>query len=148
MIYLGLNGYKIFINSGYSPTGSMRPVLSVLFPLAYPSELTTLWADAASCYKLLPRRKIIKFTEDVRFLSELDWFVVEFWDGRNARNADAVLSIGVYAPSHWDADYFLTIMHEDAKKHGAITVSKSCIIHGISYPFHIINTMHHNYINI
>ena len=148
MIYLGLDGYKIFINRGFSPSdGSMLPVLSALFPSAYPSELTTSWTDAASCYKLLPRRTMIRFTEDVTLLSELDWLVAEFWDGHDAGNAGTVLSIGVYAPSHWVADFFLTIMCEDAKKHGTITVSRSYTIQGIYYPFDIINTMHHHYMN-
>ena len=127
MVNLGVKGYTVFVNGGYiSPTaGSMRQIVSVLFPEAYPSEVTMLWADAASCYKLLPRKTMQFPGRNILSSAELDWFVVEFWDGCNISNADAVLSIGVYAASYWDAKYFLKVMEEDARKHGAITISKS-----------------------
>jgi hypothetical protein len=69
---------------------------------------------------------------------------VEFWDGANA-SADASLSIGVYAPSHWSANYFLDVLEENAKKHGAISILNSYTINGIAFPFNIINTMHHSF---
>jgi hypothetical protein len=78
------------------------------------------------------------------FSLNLDWFVVEFWDGANA-SADASLSIGVYAPSHWSANYFLDVLEENAKKHGAISILNSYTINGIAFPFNVINTMHHSF---
>ena len=78
------------------------------------------------------------------FSLNLDWFIVEFWDGASS-SADASLSIGVYAPSHWSASYFLDVLEENAKKHGAISISNSYTINGFAFPFNIINTMHHSF---
>jgi len=78
------------------------------------------------------------------FSLNLDWFIVEFWDGASS-SAAASLSICVYAPSHWSASYFLDVLEESAKKHGAISISISYTINGLAFPFNIINTMHHSF---
>mmetsp|Transcript_408 Transcript_408/g.609 ORF Transcript_408/g.609 Transcript_408/m.609 type:complete len:152 (-) Transcript_408:249-704(-) len=105
LIYNGMKGYQVFADLGGSCSPfSVRPILAVLFPETYQSRLSTFWVDAVSCYKILPK-KTIKFPSAAvscagsSFSLNLDWFIVEFWDGANS-SADASLSIGVYAPSY------------------------------------------------
>ena len=150
LIYIGMKGCQVFADLGGSGSPfSVRPILAVLFPETYQSRLSSFWVDAVSCYKILPK-KTIKFPSAAvscagsSFSLNLDWFIVEFWDGANS-SADASLSIGVYAPSHWTANYFLVVLEENAKKHGAVSISNSYTINGIDFPFNIINTMHHKF---
>jgi hypothetical protein len=100
LIYIGIKGYQVFVDlGGTSSPFSARPILAVLFPETYQSQLSSFWVDAMSCYKLFPK-KTMKFPSAAvsggsSFSLNLDWFVVEFWDGANA-SADASLSIGVF----------------------------------------------------
>ncbi len=76
---------------------------------------------------------------------EVVQYIVEFWDGKVMDRKGSVLSVGVFAPSHWTAAYFLEVIENSARKHDDITIFKLYNLNGVVLNLSIINTMHHSF---
>ncbi len=135
-------GYCIFMHEESNSSNIVRPILDALFSVDGFHGLET-WADAESCYKAVPNNTKIIISGAVQF--ELVQYIVVFWDGKVMDRKGSVLSVNVFAPSNWTAEYFLEVVENSARKHGAITILKSYNLNGVVFNLNIINTMHHSF---
>jgi hypothetical protein len=131
-------GYYIFMHDGSNSSNLVRPILDALFSVDGFHGLET-WADVVSCYKVVPIK-----TKAMAQLEQVQYFV-EFWNGNAMDRKGAVLSVDVFAPSHWTAEYFLEALENSARKHGAITILSSNTLNGVVFNLNTINTIHHSF---
>jgi hypothetical protein len=72
-----------------------------------------------TCYKVVPIN-----TKTIAQLELVQYFL-EFWNGNAMDRKGSVLSVDVFAPSHWTVECYLEALENSAsRKHGAITILK------------------------
>ena len=141
VIYLGRTGCNIIVNNINSP-GFLKPLLKAIASRNEDEASDVLWADALSCVKI-PWKASEKRQGSAL---ELLCFLVEFWDEKEHKPG-AVLSVEVYAPSHWSAQMLLNVVEMSIKKNkGRISVLNTYHLGGIDFPFNTLNTIHHEFV--
>jgi hypothetical protein len=105
LISLGVNGYHVYTDAMKNPS-LLQPLLNTVMPMDN-DECSVVFADAVSCYKI-PNSTVKKAAGHTTL--EVNQFFVEFWDTQITTSLGAVLSLTLYAPSHWDAKKFLYVL--------------------------------------
>jgi hypothetical protein len=118
------------------------PILDALFSIDGFHGLE-IWADAVSCYKVVPNNVKTIISKAAQY--ELVQYFVEFWNGNEMDRKGSVLSVDVFAPSHWTVENFLEALENSASKHDAITILQSYNLNGVVFNLNTINTMQHSF---
>ncbi len=139
IMYLGGVGYHVFINNINSP-GFVRPLLSSILSPTNEKNNMSVWADYLSCFAM--PWKSVKKHGGIHF--DMVCFLVEFWDEKR-EEPGSVLSVEVYCPSHWTAEYLLQVLEESFKQNNVISIINTYQINGTDFPFNTINAIHHKF---
>jgi hypothetical protein len=139
IMYLGSDGYHVFINNINSP-GFVRPLLSSILSPTNEKKKKSVWADYLLCFAM-PWKSAIKH-RGTPF--DMVCFLVEFWDEQK-EDPGSVLSVEVYCASHWTAEYLLQVLEKSFKKNHVISIINTCQINGTDFPFNTINAIHHKF---
>ena len=116
----------------------VRPLLSSILSPAYNKKDISLWANYLSCMAM--PWKLVKKYGGICF--DMICFLVEFWDEQK-ETPGLVLSIEVYCPSHWTANYLAEVIIQSIEINHVISIINTYHINGTDVPYNTINNIHH-----
>jgi hypothetical protein len=98
--------------------------------------------NAISCCLTYPKLELKKFGNcGIDFVSA----TVAFWD--DGEDLRPFLSIEIFIPSHWSSVDVLFQLDISIDNCSVISLMITYVVHGVSFPFNMINTLHYNFLN-